>query len=47
MSPGQVLAVLLDRQGARNVPESAGRDGHHVLSVVEEQDRWRVVIRRG
>ncbi|UCF80645.1 MAG: sulfurtransferase TusA family protein [Acidobacteriota bacterium] len=47
MAKGQVLAVFLDGDGARNVPPSAEKDGHQVLSVKEEGDRWRVTIRKG
>lgn len=46
MQPSQVLSVLLDREGARNVPESAARDGHEVLDVAEEDDHWRGLIRK-
>ena len=44
MQPGQVLAVLLDEAGARNVPESVSQDGHRVLGVEQEQDHWRVLV---
>ncbi len=47
MGAGQVLSVLLDEEGARNVPASAGEDGHEVLSVAREDDYWRVVVRKG
>jgi len=47
MSPGEVLAVLLNDEGARNVPHSAERDGHETLSATKEEQHWRVVIRRG
>ena len=46
MTGGQVLSVLLDNEGARNVPESAQQDGHTVLSVSREESHWRVLIRR-
>ncbi len=46
LAPGQVLAVLLDAEGARKVPESAGRDGHAVLSVAEGEQGWLVRIRK-
>lgn len=46
MKPGQVLAVLLDADGARNVPESASKDGHSVLVITQQQSCSRVVIRR-
>jgi sulfite reductase (ferredoxin) len=46
LSAGQVLAVLLDETGARNVPDSAANDGHEVLSVARVQAHWRVVIRK-
>ena len=44
---GQVLSVLLDEAGARNVPESAAKDGNEILSVTQESAAWRVVIRKG
>lgn len=46
MKGGQTLAVLLDEEGARNVPASAATDGHEVLSVTREGDHWRVLIRK-
>ncbi len=46
MEPGQILSVLFDEVGARSVPESAERDGHTVLSVQEQADAWRLVIRK-
>ena len=46
MEGGQTLAVLLDDEGATNVPESAARDGHEVLSTMQEGDHWRVIIRK-
>jgi sulfite reductase (ferredoxin) len=47
LRPGQVLQVLLDGEGARNVPESAARDGHQVLAVHLETGHSRVLLRRG
>ncbi|XHR30235.1 MAG: sulfurtransferase TusA family protein [Chthoniobacteraceae bacterium] len=44
---GQVLSVLLDEAGARNVPESAAKDGNEILSVAQEAGAWRVIIRKG
>ena len=46
MAGGQVLSILLDAEGARNVPASAEKDGHEVLSVNKEGEQWRIVIRR-
>lgn len=46
MESGQVLAVLLDEEGARNVPASAAADGHEVLFIARENDHWRVHIRK-
>lgn len=46
LSAGQVVAVLLDEKGARNVPDSAANDGHEVLSVAREEAHWRVLIRK-
>ncbi len=46
MTPGEVLSVLLDEAGARNVPESVAKDGHEVQDVTELEDHWRVLITR-
>lgn len=47
LKDGQELTVLLDEQGAKNVPESACKDGHTVTSVTRNGDHWLVVIRKG
>jgi sulfite reductase (ferredoxin) len=44
---GAVLSVLLDEEGTRNVPQSVKEDGHAVLSVEQEGESWRVLIRKG
>ncbi len=46
MAKGQVLAVLVDSEGSRNVPESVQQDGNEVLSVKQEGEHWRVIIRK-
>ncbi len=46
IKPGQLLQVLLDEQGAKNVPESAVKDGHQVLSILPDGGHWKVLIRR-
>ena len=46
LAPGQVLALLLDDEGARKVPESAGREGHAVMSVARQERDWLVHIRK-
>ncbi len=46
LKPGQVLAVLLDDDGARNVPESAAKEGHDVRSISQVENHWRVEIRK-
>jgi TusA-related sulfurtransferase len=46
LKPGQLLAVLLDDQGATNVPESAAKDGHEVLSITPEGKDTRIIIRK-
>ena len=43
---GAVLSVLLDEPGSRNVPESVQKDGHEVLSVGQQGDHWKVLIRK-
>jgi sulfite reductase (ferredoxin) len=47
MDVGQVLEVLLDEQGAKNVPDSAKNDGHEVLGVVADGGHWNVRLRKG
>ncbi len=42
----QVLAVLLDGDGAKNVPASAANDGHEVAALTQEGAHWRVLIRK-
>lgn len=46
MQSGQVLSVLLDEPGARNVPGSVAAEGHQVLAVEQQQEHWRVLIRK-
>ena len=46
MTSGSVLSVALDEAGARNVPASVEKDGHEVLSVQQEAEQWRILIRR-
>ncbi|MFC1716629.1 sulfurtransferase TusA family protein [Candidatus Poribacteria bacterium] len=46
MASGQVLSILLDEEGGRNVPESARQDGHEVLVKEKEGDHWLVILRR-
>ena len=43
---GQTLSVLLDGNGARNVPDSAAKDGHEIVSITPEGADTRVVIRK-
>ena len=47
MKSGSVLSVLLDEPGSRNVPASVEKDGHSVLSIHQEEQHWRVRIRKG
>jgi TusA-related sulfurtransferase len=46
MKSGQVLSVLLDEPGSRNVPSSVEKDGHAVLAVEEQQGHWKLTIRK-
>jgi sulfite reductase (ferredoxin) len=46
LKPGQTLAVLLDGNGAHNVPDSAAKDGHEIASIVDEGKGVRVIIRK-
>ena len=46
MQPGQTLSVLLDENGARNVPDSAVKDGHEILSHTREGVHHRLIIRK-
>lgn len=47
LQKGQNLLVLLDEEGAKNVPESAAKDGHTVLSVTPGDGHWQVLLRKG
>ena len=47
LQKGQALMVLLDDPGAKNVPDSARKDGHAVESVTRSGDHWEVLIRKG
>jgi TusA-related sulfurtransferase len=46
MRSGSILVVLLDEAGARSVPESVQKEGHEVLSIQQEGQQWRVLIRK-
>ena len=46
LKPGQTLSVLLDANGARNVPDSATKDGHEVVSITPEGSASRILIRK-
>jgi hypothetical protein len=41
MKSGEMLAVLLDEPGTRNVPDSVRKDGHTVVSITPERAHWR------
>lgn len=43
---GDVLAVVLDEPGKNNVPGSVEKDGHTVLGIEQQEDRWRLLIRK-
>lgn len=47
MDSGKTLSILLDEEGARNVPASAAEDGHEILSTTREDNHWRIIIRKG
>lgn len=46
LESGQTLIVLLDEEGAKNVPGSVSSEGHEVLSITRESDHWQVFIRK-
>lgn len=46
LATGQILAVLLDGEGAKNVPTSAANDGHEVVAMEQDTSHWRVLIRK-
>ena len=46
LAEGQVLEVLLNEESAQNVPASAAAEGHGVVSVKQEEDHWRVSLRK-
>ena len=47
MNTGEVLSIYLDREGARNVPQSAEKDGHKILSIKEKNGKWQILIKKG
>ncbi len=46
MRPGQVLGVVLNAEGCRNVPESVAKDGHSVLSLAPHGQFWKLLVRK-
>jgi sulfite reductase (ferredoxin) len=46
MQSGEILTMLLDEPGTRNVPDSVRKDGHQVVSITPTDGHWRVVIRK-
>lgn len=44
---GSTLLVLLNEEGARNVPPSVTNDGHEIVSAERQEDHWKVLIRKG
>lgn len=45
---GAALAVLLDDGGAvENVPRSIRSEGHQIVSLVREDDYYRVLVKKG
>lgn len=46
MQAGQVLSVLLNDEGAKNVPRSAEQDGCEVVLVAKEKNHWQVILRK-
>lgn len=47
MAVGEVIRVMLGKEGATNVPLSAKADGHGVVSVVASDDYWVVTLKKG
>jgi len=46
LKSGQTLLVLLDEQGADNVPSSVEKEGHKVLSLTRGNGYWQLIIRK-
>jgi sulfite reductase (ferredoxin) len=46
MESGQVLLVVLDENGVKNVPDSVRGQGHEVLLEEAADTAWRLVIRK-
>ena len=40
----ELMLLLDDPQGARDIPRAAEAAGHHVIGVARDGDRWRVTI---
>jgi sulfite reductase (ferredoxin) len=47
MQPGEELVLILGDEGLTNVPASAARDGHEVVSITRQADGNRLVLRKG
>jgi tRNA 2-thiouridine synthesizing protein A len=46
LSPGELLRVFVDNEPAsKNVPKSAVREGHQVVSITQEERGWSILIR--
>ena len=46
LKSGQTLLVLLDEQGADNVPSSVEKERHKVLSLTRGNGYWQLIIRK-
>ncbi len=46
VASGEVVSVLLDKEGARNCPTSAQDDGHEVISCDQVGSQWRLLVRK-
>jgi NifU-like protein involved in Fe-S cluster formation/TusA-related sulfurtransferase len=46
MQLGETLCVLLNNEGARNVPESAKAEGHEILGRHQKDDHWKIIIKK-
>ena len=46
LRPGDYLQIFVDNQpAAQNVPRSATREGHQVVSVTQEGHGWSILLR--
>ena len=48
MDPGEVLEIIIDDgEPKENVPPELEDEGHTILASTKQQDRWKLLVKRG